>query len=84
MCFVSACPTDCASIPMHWKIDSSEGAPFFPRCMSPSLMLVRIESRYGAMADLTCIATSPIALKEVVRSRLFCSWPRRYSIVLWR
>jgi hypothetical protein len=27
MCFVSACPTDCASIPMHWKIDSSEGAP---------------------------------------------------------
>ena len=27
MCFVSAWPTDCASIPMHWKIDSSEGAP---------------------------------------------------------
>ena len=73
MCLVSAWPTDWASMPMHWKMLSSDGAPFLPRCRRPSLTLARIGSRYGAMAALTCMATRPMAWNDVVRSRLFLS-----------
>lgn len=41
ICFVRAWPTDWASIPMHWKIESSDGAPFFLVRFSTSVSLGR-------------------------------------------